>query len=336
MWSVLLGLVVVSGLSCGPASVNRPTVAFVSNNAFEFWSIARKGTEKAGKEENVNVEFLMPPTGDAAEQKRFVEQLLAKGVSGIAVSPNDPENSSSFYDEVAGRVNLVATDNDFPSGSKRLCYIGTNNFEAGLAAGELVKEAIPDGGEVMIFVGKIDASNAVQRRNGVIAALGGLKTYEDADKLVKAGYPVTVGKYVVLNTLTDDAKKDECKRNAGSALLQNKNLKCLVGLWAYNPPAIINACHDAGLLGKVKIVGFDEDEETLDHIKQGNVHGTVVQQPFLFGYESVRILSQLAKGNKDVLKDKRIKDTILHVPHKQIRKDNVEEFHKQLKEWKGS
>jgi ribose transport system substrate-binding protein len=150
----------------------RVTVAFVTNNPFEFWTIARRGTEKAAAEFNVNVEFHMPARGTAAEQRQIIEDLLIKGVKAIAISPRDADNQAEFFNEVAEKVPLLTQDSDLPKGSKRLCYIGTNNHEAGKAAGELVKEAIPDGGKLVIYVGTLDVQNAVERRQGVMDALG--------------------------------------------------------------------------------------------------------------------------------------------------------------------
>ena len=68
---------------------------------------------------------------------------------------------------------LGAADNDLPDPTARKCYIGTHNYRAGRAAGDLVKKAIPKGGEVAIFVGQMDASNAIERRQGVLDVLAG-------------------------------------------------------------------------------------------------------------------------------------------------------------------
>ena len=69
----------------------------------------------------------------------------------------------------------------------------------------------------------------------------------------------------------------------------------MVGLWAYNPPAILAAVNDdvkEGKLGQIKIVGFDENAETLQGIDDGNIYGTVVQNP-QFGYQSVKMMAAL-------------------------------------------
>ena len=128
--------------------------------------------------------------------------------------------------------------------------------------------------------------------------------------------------------------------NAGKTLANRtggeKDL-CFVGLWAYNPPAILSAVKDKDLLGKVKIVGFDENDATLQGIADGHIYGTIVQNPFEFGYQSVRLMASLAKGDKSVLP----KDGILYVPHRVISKEGgndrvaVEKFRKELNELLG-
>ena len=135
-------------------------VAFVTNNASDYWSIARKGTEKAHAElPNVDVEFRIDSDGTAAEQQRIVDDLVAKGIDGIAISPVDPANQTPMLSNAADRTLVITQDSDAPN-SKRTVYIGTDNLAAGRQAGELVKEALPQGGKIMVFVGVLDAANA--------------------------------------------------------------------------------------------------------------------------------------------------------------------------------
>src|SRR5687768_13948266 len=125
-------------------------LAFVTNNTSDFWTIARKGTEKADTELNdVTVDFRIPSEGTAADQKRLLDDLLAKGVEGIAVSPVDPDNQIQAINEVAKRVLLVTQDSDAPK-SDRAFYVGTDNVAAGRTAGGLIKEALPQGGKIMV------------------------------------------------------------------------------------------------------------------------------------------------------------------------------------------
>ncbi len=305
------------------AGPQRTKVAFVSNNAEEFWTIAEAGTKKAADQLNVEVLFRRPATGTAAEQKEIIEDLLTQQVQGIAISVNDPKNQLSLLNRVAERIPLLTQDNDAPE-SKRLCYIGTDNYVAGKAVGQMVKEVMPQGGHIAIFVGKPDPLNAQQRRQGVLDELAGQ---------TDAPGPKQYGKYTLLDTFYDDVDQKVAKDKAATALvqLQNEPNVCLIGLWAYNPPMILSAVEDAKKQGKVHIVGFDEMDNTLIGIKNGSIYGTVVQQPFLFGYESVKLLTALANGDRSGLPA----NGIQYIPHLVIKKDNVEAFHQNLKKLLG-
>ena len=143
--------------------------AYVTNGVDPFWDLCAAGVRIAEKEFGVSCEVLMPPKG-VVDQKRMMETLLANGVDGIAVSPVDAENQTPFLNEVAENTILITNDSDAPK-SKRLAFIGTNNYKAGRALGKLVKEALPEGGDVVLFVGRLEQLNARQRRQGVIDEL---------------------------------------------------------------------------------------------------------------------------------------------------------------------
>lgn len=150
-------------------------LAFVTNNPSSFWTIARAGTTDAEKElGDVEVDFRIPSSGSAAEQQQILDDLLAKGVDGIAVSPVDPANQTEMLNKVAGQTLLVCHDSDAPA-SKRVCYVGTDNVAAGVEAAKLLKEALPQGGKIMLFVGTLDANNAKERYAGIKKELAGSK-----------------------------------------------------------------------------------------------------------------------------------------------------------------
>jgi ribose transport system substrate-binding protein len=166
---------ILAAKSAGDNSgVGRPKVAFVSNNAEQFWTFAELGAEKAAAEFGVQLTFKKPSDGSAKAQRDIIQDLINSGYKGIAVSVSDGKNSVNFFkDEVAPKVALITTDNDLPDPTARKCYIGTHNYRAGRAAGELVKKALPKGGEIAIFVGQMDATNAIERRQGVLDVLSG-------------------------------------------------------------------------------------------------------------------------------------------------------------------
>jgi ribose transport system substrate-binding protein len=347
--ALLAALAVSAGCEVGN---DRLTLAFISNNAHEFWTIARRGTEKAARDFDVNVEFYMPAYGTAAEQRRIVEDLVVKGVKGIAISPNDALHQARVFNEIVPTdVGFITQDSDLPPGSKRLCYIGTDNLRAGWAVGKLVQEALGDeGGKNMIYVGLLDVPNAQERRQGMIAALGGLSEDEAKSPKAKelaapAEIPNLGGKYHILGTMTDEASVDKCKKNVEDTLIKHSDVKCLVGLWAYNPPAMLRGVKSAGKTQQIKLVGFDEDEETLLGIKEGNIYATVVQNPYMFGYKAMEILQHYARQGR--LPEYIPSDRQYYVRHRVIRRqkdvqpgqlfdEDVESFHRELKKMKGS
>ena len=149
-------------------------LAFVTNNSADFWTIARRGVEKADAElADVEAEFRLTSDGTAAEQQRIVDDLLTKGVDGIAISPVDPAEPDRA-DRRGGEAGAgVHAGQRRAADATRACYIGTDNVAAGRQAGQLIREAIPEGGSIMLFVGKLDAQNAQERIQGIKEALAG-------------------------------------------------------------------------------------------------------------------------------------------------------------------
>ncbi len=306
-------LVLVTMSGCGKSGSGKPRVAFVSNNPESFWNIAEAGATKAADEAGVELLFRKPDSSDAGLQQDKVDQVINEGIKAVAISVIDPRTQNRYLSSVAKKVKLLTVDNDAPE-SGRVCYIGTDNYEAGRAAGALVKEALPRGGTVVIFVGSLEGLNAQQRRQGVLDELSGKKDVE-----IKDG--TTYGeKYRYYKTYTDQPTgQARANENAVQALTDLKKEKdvCLVGLWAYNPPAIIAAAESQGAVNKVKIVAFDEDPRTLKAIADGSVVGTIVQQPYEFGYRSVKVMAAIAKGEKPDIPA----DGLLYVPHFAVTKD---------------
>jgi len=206
------------GSSGGPGDVK---VAFVTNGIASFWDVAEKGAKDAGREFGVDVDVRMPPNG-AEDQKRMLEDLLVKGVDGIAVSPIDPANQFDLLQSVAEETHFITHDSDAPE-TDRLCYIGMDNYEAGLLCGKLVKEAMPDGGSVMIFVGRLEQANAKLRRQGLIDEL--LDRQPDSSRYDDPGAGELKGeKYTVLDTRTDEFDNARCRSLAQDSITKYPDL----------------------------------------------------------------------------------------------------------------
>jgi ribose transport system substrate-binding protein len=285
-------------------------LAFVSNNAANFWSFARAGCNAAATElGDVDVDFRITQDGSSATQRQILDDLCAKGTDGIAVSVNDPDNQTDFLNKIAGETLLVCCDSD-AAASKRVAYIGTDNEAAGEQAGALIKEALPNGGKIMLFVGHSDSQNAVERSGGIKKALAG-------------------SNIEIIDIRTDDTDAVRAQKNAEDTLVKYPDIACLVGLWNYNGPAILNAVRGAGKTGTVKIVCFDDEADTLAGIASGDIYGTVVQNPFEFGKESVARMEKYLKGDKTQLSGK------IFIPTRNIKKDNVADYQAEVKKILG-
>jgi ribose transport system substrate-binding protein len=307
-------------------SGKKAKIAYITNGVDPFWNTAAAGVKAAAKEFNVDAEVHMPAKG-IVDQKRIVEGLLAGSVDGIAISPIDAKNQVDLINEACRVTKVITHDSDAPD-SKRLCFVGMNNYNAGREAGKLVKEAIPNGGKVMLFVGRLEQLNAQQRRQGIIDEL----LDKPAQSLTQMnfdppGKSLAGAKYTVLDTRTDNFDYARAKANAEDAISSTPDLACMVGLFAYNPPKCLEAVKEAGKTGQIKVVAFDEQGPTLQGIIDGQIHGTVSQQPYKYGYESVRILAGLARGDNSVMP----KDGFFEVPIVRVRKDNVQTFWEELK-----
>jgi len=313
--AVLVLATAVTASACrnsGGGSSGPVTIAFVTNNSSDFWTIARRGVEKADAElADVTTDFRIDSDGTAAEQKRIIDDLLTRHVAGIAISPVDPENQTPLLDDVAKQAIVFTQDSDAPN-SQRACYVGTDNVAAGRQAGQLIKDAVPGGGRIMLFVGRLDAKNAQDRIAGIREVLQG-------------------SNISIIDVRTDDVDDVRAKSNAADTLVKYPDVKALVGLWSYNGPAIVNAVREAGKAGAVKIVAFDEADETLAGIRDGAIAATVVQQPYEFGYQSVTLMAKALKGDRSFIPANRQ----VIIPTKVVNRDNVEAFTRQINELRG-
>ncbi len=271
-----------SGKATGAGIGKQVNLAFVCNGVSDYWTIARKGVEQAEKENpNIQVSFQAPDQGTAAQQTQIVNDLLAKGVQGIAISPVDPTNQTELINTAAKQAVVFTQDSDAPK-SNRVCYVGTDNVAAGRLGGQQLVKALPGGGNVMVFVGRIDAQNAAERYKGLQDGIKG-------------------SKIKIIDVRTDQADHAMAKSNVADTLTKYPDLAGCVGLWSYNGPAILNAVKEANRVGKVKIVCFDEEADTLAGVKSGAIFATVVQQPYKFGYLAVVNMAKYLNGDKSVV-----------------------------------
>jgi ribose transport system substrate-binding protein len=293
-------------------SQGKKTLAFVVNGASDFWKAAEAGVKKAqGELPNYTLVFKYPEQSSAAIQTRIMDDLVAAGVAGIMVSAVDPKTMGDALNRVGGQVALFTTDSDAPN-SKRIVYIGSSNVDAGKQAGQLMLKALPNGGKCMGFVGLPGADNARERIDGVKETIKG-------------------SKIELVDVRADDIDQTRAKRNVEDTITARPEINCMVGFYSYNTPRIYEALKEAGKIGKVTIIGFDEDPITLGGVKEGTIVGTVVQQPYEWGYQGMKDLAKYLEGDKSFIPANKL----IIVPTKIIDKSNVDAFWTELKARQG-
>ncbi len=300
---------VVSGLAGPAVAQDKPQLAFVVNAASDFWKLAEAGVKKAqGELPGYELQFRYPAQGTAALQNALMDDLVAAGTDAIMISSADPKNSIDAFNRVAAQVPLFTTDSDAPA-SKRIAYLGSSNTSAGVQAGEIAIAAMPKGGKCMGFVGFLGADNAIERIAGFRKAVEG-SGIELAD------------------VRGDDVDFARARSNVDDVLAANPDITCMVGFYSYNPPKIYEALQAAGKLGAITVIAFDEDPITLGAVREGKFAGTVVQDPYQWGYQGMHLMAKYLEGDKSGVPA----DGLIIVPTKVINASNVDAFEKELKE----
>ena len=255
------------------------TYKIITNGISPFWDSMGKGLEAAKAEIKVNGDWQGPNPAAHNEQVKLFRDAMAAKLDGIAVSAIEADALASTIDEAVGKgIPVITFDSDSPK-SKRLAYIGTNNFEAGKTAGKETIKLFPNGGKLIAFVGNMSAQNARDRYNGFKDALKGS------------------GVEFIAEPFEDNKDKGKARKNVEDALTryQGQGLTGLVGLYSYNGPAIVSAVESQGLRAKMKIICFDGEPETLKNLEKGLVDVTVVQKPYEFGHLSIKLLDLIKK-----------------------------------------
>lgn len=271
---------------------NSPRIEFLVGGTDPFWQIVSAGARDASDRLGVDLHVLIPEQG-SQEQTKFLLRLDTRNIDGVAISPMEPDAQTRLLNDLAKTVNLVTYDNDAPH-SLRLCYIGANNDAAGRSSARLVKDALPGGGKLALFIGDVERDNARLRCHGFVSELVGRQL--DVDAPINTDEPIEGNGYTIVRIYVDGSDPVTAKANTAAAIREHKDLAFLVGLYSYNGPMCLEAAKEAGKLGDIKIVAFDEDEQTLDGIANGTIHGTVVQNPYQYGYYAIRLLVDLHEG----------------------------------------
>ena len=267
--------IVVGG--CAPPPYHQPNERYVlvaANVELPYWQEAAAGLTDIGKTAGVKVEMVGPSTFSPSDELAAFQQVVGQHPSGILVSVTDPKLFKEPINQaILQGIPVICIDADAPD-STRVLFIGTDNFRAGQESGKRMAELLGGQGRVVVITisGQLNSEQRVAGVNEALKKYPGIK---------------------IIQTI-DDKGDPSAAYDAISALIQKKEkIDGIICLEASGGEGAADALHRMDLTGKIKIVAFDKDPQTLDGIERKWITATVVQKPYVMAFYGVRFLDDL-------------------------------------------
>jgi ribose transport system substrate-binding protein len=305
-----------------PAPKPMGSIVLITGGSGPFWQLVVQGADAAAEAFDVDVKYEIPQADEnVEEQTEILSRLDLDGVDGVAISPLDAEGQSPLINRMSEEALVVTYDSDAPL-SARDIYVGASNLAAGKLAAKLVCEAVPDGGKVACVMANLTKNNMIERREGFEAAINAASN----DESEEAG-PT----YEVVDFLVDQGSDERCRELIAKTIDEHPDLACFVGMNAQHGGALLDVLREKEKLGQIKLVAFDETAETLGGVRSGDIFATVVQDPYRYGYEAIRQIATICRGEEGLRPLSGSKSTF-NISVQPVRQDNLEAFQKQLDE----
>jgi ribose transport system substrate-binding protein len=271
-------MAVVALLVCGCEKPyhqeNEKYVLVTANVNLPYWQEAQAGLTDIGKTTGVKVDIEGPATFSPQEELTEFNKVVASHPSGIMVSVTDPKLfNEPINDAILHGIPVITIDADAPE-SRRVLFIGTDNFRAGQESGKHMADLLGGQGRVLIIGlgGQLNTEERVRGVNETLKKYPGVK---------------------VIQTV-DDKGDPRNAYDAVSGLLQKREkIDGIIGLEATGGAGAADALHRMDMTGKIKVLAFDKDPQTLDGIERGWITATVVQKPYVMAFYGVRFLDDL-------------------------------------------
>lgn len=287
----------------------------------EFWKSVHAGAVKASKEVDVDIVWKGPlKEDDLKAQIDVVNTFVAQGVSGIVLAPlNDSALRAPVKASVAAKIPVVVFDSDL-QGDEHVSFVATDNQAAGKIAGEHVGKLLDNKGNVVVLRYQEGSASTQNREKGFLDAV---KTKPDLKV-------VSDNQYGGATTETAFSKGESL------LLAQKASTGAVNGVFTPNESTtfgMLLAIRKSGLAKKMKFVGFDSSEKLIGALKEGDIDGLVVQNPFNMGYLAVKTMVEHLRG-KPV--EKRIDTGARLVTKENLEDPAVKEvIQPDLKKWLG-
>jgi len=276
-FAIPLGAILVMLAGCG-GSQHSPTEKYYllsANIKIPYWESAGNGLMRAARQMQVQAELVGPDTYDPAAQQQELRRLtgLQQKPAGILISPADANLMKPDIDAaIAAGIPVMTLDSDAPS-SKRLVFIGTNNYEAGVMGGRVLVKQLQGKGNVVVFTMPGQA-NLAERLNG---------------------YKFAVSEHPGIKLDVVDIKGDpRIAFDTTNEIMEKRRDKVdgFVCLEAQAGKEVGEVLDRGKVTGKI-VVAMDTDEGTLNWIQKGVIAATIAQKPYTMAYYGVQMLDQI-------------------------------------------
>jgi len=288
--AVVAGIVLLT--SCGNSAHDKSEryVFIATNVGLPYWQDAKQGFLAAAKTMEVQADFEGPNSYAPDQELATFKGAVASQASGIVISPGQSQLFTDAINEaVAAGIPVITVDSDAPD-SKRLLFIGTDNYRAGLQSGKLLASLMHEHGRVVVLT--INGQNNLDER---------MRGVQDAWK----PYP-----YMSVYKSADDQGNVETARSEIATMLQNQEpVEAILCLEASGGPGAAQAVSQVEKSGKITIVAMDADPATLDWISKGVIAATVAQKPYTMGFYGLQLLDDLHHNRVREFKDWRTAPT---------------------------
>lgn len=272
--AVLITLLITAGCSSSPHTGNESYILVASNIRIPYWQTALAGLQRAGKELNVRTYMVGPPRYDPKAEHDELVNAIGEKPSGIMVSAADPALLSGDIDSALQQgIPVITIDADAPA-SKRLYFIGSDNYAAGKLGGQLLVKLLNGKGNVVMFTYPRQ-TNLTERQQGYQSVFD---NYPD----IKLTQAVDIGgDAAVAYSTTKELVASKAPVNA------------FVCVEAVACPQVGEVVSESNLTGKITIVAMDTDDRILDFIQKGVISATIAQKPFTMAYLGTKMLDAI-------------------------------------------
>jgi ribose transport system substrate-binding protein len=292
---VAVALLFTSLLSCGSAhDSDEHYVLVAANLQVPYWQAAGAGFSKAAAQLKVRSDYVGPNNYDPKAERDALDQAVQQKVTGILLAVTDPALLKDSIDKAVGAgIPVITIDSDAPA-SKRLFFIGTNNYQLGVTGGQRLAQELKGKGNAVVFT-MPDQHNMQDRLRGYRDALDrtGIKITRVVD--------IQGDPRIAFDTTTQILGKEKDQVDA------------FVCLEAQSGKEVASVLNSYKVTSKV-VMAMDTDPETLEWIQKGGIAATLAQKPYTMAFIGVQMLDNLYHHKPSSLVTDWSKDSFAPIP----------------------